>query len=122
MLKQIYLLYINLLLFLTMLYVREMYISYIHIAINTRLANSHHVFLEPTIFMRSKYRLWISFFGTMKSNEKQHKYISIHVGGYYLIAHVRTKKIQANITNEGYTRPEFFISSLPHKNKLRYTP
>lgn len=63
MLKQIYLLYINLLLFLTMLYVREMYISYIHIAINTRLANSHHVFLEPTIFMRSKYRLWISFFG-----------------------------------------------------------
>ena len=46
-----------------MLYVREMYISYVHIAINTRLANSYHVFLEPTIFMRSKYRLWISFFG-----------------------------------------------------------
>ena len=58
----------------------------------------------------------------MKLNEKQHKYISIHVGGYYLIAHVRTKKIQTSITNEGYTRPEFFISSLPTRTNSGIHP
>ena len=101
-----------------------MYISYLHIAINTRLVKSYHVFLEHTIFMRLiKISVMdIFFLVTMKSNEKQHKYISIHVGGYYLIAHVRTKKIQTNITNEGYIRPGFFFLHFPTRTNSGIYP